>query len=184
MATFNIKRGDSMPPLIISMRIAGTSPEEFYNFDKDDVGGQLNDNAGPLPSGVFQVKFIMTDLNTGKVVGLPENVANRFTGFGTIYQQVIPGEFEDIGQTIPKKKTLIRYNWQQPATAYDAVTNPTAFAGDTGIAGVYSGEFEIIYATSDTGSQRRKRTFPTTPGDTIIVNILPDSNDKRANEPV
>ena len=177
MAVFNIQRFDSMPPLIVSMRVAGTDPEQFYDFDKDDVGGTSTDNAGPLPNGVQEVRFIMKNLQTNVIAGLPANVANGFTGFGVIYQEVIPDQFEDEAETIPRKKTLLRYNWQPPATDFvDPVSTPNAFPGDTGIVGIYAAEFEIIYSTAISGFQRRKRTFPSTPNDVLRININDDVN--------
>jgi len=187
MATFNIKRGDSMPPLIISMRIAGTDPDEFYDFNKDDVGGVSEANAGS-PSTVTKVNFIMTNIETGEIVGRQSNVSNRITGTGVIYEKIVPDQFEDEAQTIPKKKTLIRYNWAQPDDNYDPKNIVAGvFGGDTAKAGTYKAEFEVFYSGAGGGgggSQALKRTFPATPGDVIIINVLPDDNDKQSGEAV
>jgi len=174
-----------MPPIIISMRIAGTDPDEFYDFNKDDVNGVDEGNAGP-PSNVTTVNFIMTNIETGKIIGLPANVNNRITGTGEIYEKIIEGQFEDEGQTIPKKKTLLRYNWASPDDTYNPlVPVDGVYAGDTGIAGAYKAEFEVFYTGTGGGSvQPKKRTFPATPGDVLIINILPDDNDKQPTEEV
>ena len=167
-----------MPPLIISLRIAGTDPERFYTYAKDDVGGDNEDNAGSINR---TIKFTMKNAETGVIVGLAANVAQRFTGFGVADDKIIGTE--DLGGgPIDIIKTILRYNWQPPALGYDSVTNPNVFPGDTGLAGTYTGEFEIIYEDPVTGSENRKRTFPSTPGDTLIINVVPDLNDKRDEE--
>jgi len=128
----------------------------------------------------------MTNIDTGALVGIPANVSNRITGTGEIYEKIIDGQFEDEAQLIPKKKTLLRYNWAAPDDAYNPlVPVDGVYAGDTGIAGAYKAEFEVFYPTTGAGtSQPKKRTFPATPGDSILINILPDSNDKQPTEAV
>lgn len=58
-------------------------------------------------------------------------------------------------------KTVLAYSWQD---------------GDTDIAGTYNAEFEVIYENA-TGGYGKKRTFPCTSGDTLIINIEADLND-------
>jgi hypothetical protein len=178
MAIFNIKRGDSMPPIILAMRVAGTDPVEYWNVEDDDVGiGTVEDNA-PTPSTSYLVRFIMKNLQTGELVGHPSNITDRFTGLGEIYQKTIN----------LVNYTVLRYNWRAPDTAYDPAlktqASPTTYAGDTAKAGAYRGEFEVYYPGDISGRQRFKRTFPATPGDSLIINILPDENDKTVGEQV
>ena len=175
MAQFNIKRGDSMPPAVISARIAGTDPERYWTVADDDVGSNGENNG--VASGTPTVKFIMKNLSTGKIVGQPANVALGFTGYGEIKTVNIDGQWLDEAQTIPAKKTLLRYNWQPPADTFNPVSNPTAFGGDTFLAGSYTGEFEVEYANILADFKKRKRTFPATSGDIFQIEILADLND-------
>lgn len=179
MAIFNIKRGDSIPPIMLTMRVAGTDPQQYWDVRKDDVGsGTVEDNAGDPSSAGYEVRFIMKNINTGELVGHPGITVNRYTGQGEIYTKTIGGE----------QVTVLRYNWRAPDEAYDPTSSTqvsTIYAGDTAKAGAYRGEFEVIYpALPGAGVQKFKRTFPSTPGDSLIINILPDENDKTVGEQI
>lgn len=178
MAIFNIKRGDSMPPVILAMRVAGTDPIKYWNIEDDDLGNtSAEDNAATPPTG-YTVKFTMKNLQTGEIVGHPSNTPNRFTGEGVIYQKTV-----DL-----VTYTVLRYNWRAPDTGYDpskaVQSSPSIYQGDTAKAGAYRGEFEVLYPGATPGIQQFKRTFPATPGDSLIINILPDENDKTTGEQV
>jgi len=182
MATFTIKRGDSMPPLMIALRVAGSDPTGYWDISKDDVGrGGLNkeDNA-PTPPALYVVKFILREQGTRRIVGLPANVALGFTGFGEIYEKTVAGE----------KQTILRYNWLPPHTDYKpelgaAQANASIYEGDTAKAGTYDAEFEILYTeTPEANTQKYKRTFPGTSGDFLAVIIDADLNDKRKEEQI
>ena len=58
-------------------------------------------------------------------------------------------------------KTVLAYSWNE---------------GDTVTAGTYTSEFEVVYENA-TGGFGKKRTFPSTSGDTLIINIEADLND-------
>lgn len=180
MATFNIKRGDSMPPLIVAMRVAGTgtdntNPVQYWDFSHDDVGN-TTDNAeqNGLVKGIDHVNFVMYR-NAGNIIGNPADKALRRTGPGILYQS--GGIW------------VLRYNWRQPHPLFDPTKgignqdSPLYYEGDTALVGTYFAEFEIYYQTTGTvDSQLKKRTFPSTPGDQIIINILPDGNDITAGQ--
>lgn len=190
MAVFNIKRGDSVPPLVISMRVSGSDPEEFWDANKDDINGTQEDNG--LTLGTPIVVFTMTNLTTGEIVGPSDNApitgersGKSYTGLGEIIERII-GYEDPPDNTVPIKKTLLRYNWTPPKTAYDPSspddTDPEQYGGDTAKAGVYKGEFELYYNTSEAGYTKKRRTFPSSPQDQLIINVLVDDNDKRSDE--
>lgn len=58
-------------------------------------------------------------------------------------------------------KTVLAYSWNE---------------GDTDKAGTYNAEFEVVYENA-TGGFGKKRTFPSTSGDSLIINIEADLND-------
>lgn len=136
MATFTIKRGDTAPPLEISLSIAGTSPKEYWK-DADDRPDNRNN-----PTEIFQVRFIMRGADN-KIVGA--TLSNNYTGIAQPYND--------------GNKTVLTYYWK---------------AGDTAVAGTYQGEFEVIYGSSS----GKKRTFPSTAGDTLVINVTADLNDE------
>ena len=58
-------------------------------------------------------------------------------------------------------KTVLAYSWEE---------------GDTNVAGTYNAEFEVVYQDA-VGGFGKKRTFPSTSGDSLIINIEADLND-------
>ena len=70
--------------------------------------------------------------------------------------------YTGVGTFVPESgKTVLAYSWQE---------------GDTRVAGTFNAEFAVIYE-SPTGGPGKKRTFPSTSGDTLIINIEADLND-------
>ena len=137
MATFTIKRGDTAPPLEISLSIAGTSPKQYWQAGDDRPDDRSN------ATSIYQVRFIMKGTDN-KIVGATTGAA--YTGIAEPHN--VSGE-----------KTVLTYYWK---------------TGNTAVAGTYKGEFEVIYGSA-TG---RKRTFPSTAGDTLIISVTPDLNDE------
>jgi len=179
MATFTIKRGDSMPPLIIALRVAGSDPLDYWDISKDDVGlgGLSKEDNAPSPPSTYVVKFIMREVGTRRIVGLPANVAEGFTGLGVIYEKFADPPTNSI------KQTILRYNWRAPHPDFDPSLETQAsadiYGGDTAKAGTYDAEFEIFYAeTPGANTQKFKRTFPGTSGDFLAITIDADLNDK------
>jgi len=187
MATFNIKRGDSMPPLVVSLRVSGSDPEEFWDANKDDAVGEDDGIAIGTPI----VVFTMTNTVTGEIVGPPDNppILNGgkgdYTGLGEIDEEIV-GYSDPPDNTLPIKKTLLRYRWTPAKLLYDPDspddTDPTKYGGDTAKAGTYRGEFEVYYATAAGEYTRKKRTFPSSPQDSLDIVVLADDNDKRSDE--
>jgi hypothetical protein len=70
-----------------------------------------------------------------------------YTGLGTF--QTVSG------------KTILAYSWADT---------------DTTVAGIYNAEFEVIYENA-TGGYGKKRTFPSTSGDALTINVEADLND-------
>lgn len=58
-------------------------------------------------------------------------------------------------------RTILGYTWNN---------------NDTAVQGAYKAEFEVIYQSA-TGGMGKKRTFPCTPGDVLMVNVDADLND-------
>lgn len=58
-------------------------------------------------------------------------------------------------------KTILAYSWADD---------------DTKVAGIYNAEFEVHY-TNATGGYGKKRTFPSTSGDALTINVEADLND-------
>ena len=75
------------------------------------------------------------------------NSTQNYTGIGTFRTE--------------SGKTILAYSWAE---------------GDTAIAGTYNAEFEVIFENA-TGGPGKKRTFPSSSGDTLVVNIEADLND-------
>ena len=72
----------------------------------------------------------------------------KYTGIGT-------------KNTNSSSKTVLIYEWG---------------ANDTKVAGVYNAEFELTL--KDASNNITKRTFPSTDGDSLIINVIPDLNDE------
>ena len=72
---------------------------------------------------------------------------DRYTGVGSFRTE--------------SSKTILAYSWKE---------------GDTITAGNYKAEFEVIYENA-TGGYGKKRTFPSTTGDTLTIIIEEDTND-------
>lgn len=143
MATFTIKRGDSAPPLEISLVASGTTPKTYWK-----KGDDRPDNRATA-TDIIQVRFIMKG-SDNKIVGATESTP--YTGLATSV---------DVGDS----KTVLSYYWGP---------------NDTAVAGTYQGEFEVIYKGPE-GSENafgRKRTFPSTAGDTLVINVTQDLNDE------
>ena len=138
MATFTIKRGDTAPPLQISLSIAGTSPREYWSAGADKPDG-VNTRE------IKQVKFIMKG-DDNKIVGATSQ--SNYTGIAR--------------SDTANNKTVLTYSWGP---------------NDTAVAGTYSAEFEVVYKDAR-GGDGKKRTFPSTSGDTLIINVTPDLNDE------
>lgn len=60
-------------------------------------------------------------------------------------------------------KTILAYSWADT---------------DTRVAGTYNAEFEVWYENA-TGGFGKKRTFPSTSGDSLIINVEADLNDNQ-----
>ena len=59
-------------------------------------------------------------------------------------------------------KTILAYTWN---------------SGDTNVVGTYNAEFEVHYEGPG-GATGKKRTFPSTAGDNLIINVVADLNDE------
>jgi len=185
MATFNIKRGDSMPPLMIAMRVSGTGtsptdPTKYWDFSQDDLStevGVLEANAN-LPGETHYVDFVM--YSTPGVITSPSLTdvnysQSKITGRASLY---LSAQNTDSNND---PIWVLRYNWRAPHPLFDPAkgiaAQPNYYAGDTAVVGTYFGEFKIYYGNTGSGDvQLKHRTFPSTPGDQLIINILPDGN--------
>jgi hypothetical protein len=146
MATYNIPIGDTTPVLEISMKEANSDPVEYW-----DGTSYKADGVNTLP--IHSVKFTLKNKTTGEII------VDRAVG-----------TFDQDGA-----RTILRYAWQKADVGWPA--DPNAFPGDTGIAGTYLGEFEVWFQNQgDPLLADRKRTFPSTPGDELIINITEDLN--------
>jgi hypothetical protein len=184
MATFNIKRGDSMPPIIIAMRVAGTgtditNPVSYWDYTKEDVDTSSgNAESNGLAKGIDHVDFVMYStpgvITSGPSVTDPLYPQYFVTGPASLYQSAQNGNI-----------WVLRYNWRPPHPSFNPAKggtslqdSPLYYQGDTAIPGTYFGEFKIYYHNTGSGTnQLLKRTFPSTPGDSLVINILPDGND-------
>lgn len=146
MATFNIKVGDTTPVLEISMKIASSDPVEYWNAPTDKPDGVNN-------LDVHSVYFTMKNADTNEVVINREG--------GSVDQE--------------GSRTILRYAWRKADPSWPA--NQNVFKGDTGVVGTYYGEFEVFYKdNANPLLPDRKRTFPCTPGDELIINVHEDLN--------
>jgi hypothetical protein len=182
MATFNIKRGDSMPPLIIAMRVSGTgtgptNPVQYWDFTQDDVDTSTGDAEGGLTAtNIDHVDFVMYSA-PGKIIRGPDvtdptYTQLKITGPATLYKS---GQNSNIW--------VLRYNWRPPHPLFDPAKgigkqdSASYYEGDTAVVGTYFGEFKIYYSNTGSGTNQLKhRTFPSTPGDQLIINVTPDGN--------
>lgn len=218
MATFFVKRGDSMPPVIIAMRVAGSDPLRYYNIQTDDTFAPSTNGAVPPSTGQisnaanYTVRFTMTKLDSVGTIGAKGTTGKRplvgsdttkgYTGLGTMYN-VLTGELDPV-TAAPLYKTYLRYDWTPPSKGFDP-NNPTAnaahYKGDTWESGIYEAEFEVLYrnntavglaadealinpgiASANILPAFRRRTFPAAFGDTLLIQIIPDINDKTPSE--
>ena len=96
---------------------------------------------------ILYVKFIMRDQNQ-KIVAATST--KNYTGDASFGQDLNAVE-----------KTILAYSWN---------------AGDTSVAGNYNAELEVTYKDIN-GDVGKKRTFPSTTGDSLIINVEADLND-------
>lgn len=64
--------------------------------------------------------------------------------------------------TSTSNKTILAYTWN---------------SGDTSVAGTYNAEFEVVFQDASR-AEGKKRTFPSTDGDQLIINVVADLNDE------
>lgn len=149
MATFTIKRGDTAPPLKIALSIAGSNPKDYWQRTDDKP-----DFVGNVETSrdINKVRFILKS-SDNKIVK---------TGASGTSDTGKAEAIEVAGTGGSNSKTVLAYYWN---------------SGDTNIAGTYTAEFEV-YFDDGTGNPGKKRTFPSTEGDSLIVNIVPDLNDE------
>jgi hypothetical protein len=155
MATFTIPRGDTTPVLEIALKVANSDPVTYWL-------GTAHKADGFSANGIHGVNFVMTNLDTGDVV-----VAKPIDGSYNATSKVDGGH------------TILLYAWRKADPNWP--TDPVAFAGDTGVAGNYRGEFEVTFnvqapapAAPNTWVAGRKRTFPSTPGDELLIAVTED----------
>lgn len=147
MSTFNIPRGDTSPVLEVSLKIANSSePTEYW-----DATSYKPDGVNQLD--IHSVYFTLKNTSTDAIV---------------VNRQV--GTFDQSGE-----RTILRYAWKGADPTWPA--DNAAYPGDTGIAGTYKGEFEVTFQQNGASTNEdRKRTFPCTPGDELLINITEDLN--------
>ncbi len=85
-----------------------------------------------------------------------KSIDNVIVGSTSVTQYTGIGSFKT-----DASKTTLAYSWKE---------------GDTITAGKYKAEFEVIYENA-TGGYGKKRTFPSTTGDTLTISIEEDLND-------
>jgi len=101
------------------------------------------------PDGVVQreIKEVRFILRNSQEEIIGSSSTQNFTGLATF--------------ATTAGKTELAYSWQD---------------GDTSVAGTYKAEFEVFFQDA-TGGLGKKRTFPSTTGDELIISIEADLND-------
>lgn len=144
MATFFIKRNDTAPPLVIAMRVANSGDADGENVEYWDGGNYKAD--GEREYTIKSTVFTMTNEDTGY------KKVNRGTGFS----RTIEG------------RTEIGYAWKSTVGDTDMKDGEIPISGEA----TYRGEFEITFEA--TGGDLKKRTFPSVPGDELLIKIYED----------